>query len=190
AGDDNAVSAQGEFVTDFAQSGVKKLGFIDANDIDILSDRQHLPAVSYCPGSNGAGIVTHDFVDTVSRIAHRFKNLDRLSGNPGAPETADQLLGLTRKHGAANHFQPASPGRCENRFVKHAGGKYAASPETIGVANGIRNTIFRRMILLIGAGHRTLHDEKCIYGPSESPAADPPHPDPSRPGANPVQTGE
>lgn len=122
-GDDHAVPAHGELLAGGGEAGIEELRFVDAYDLHLGADIQDRATVFHGPGGEGAGIVADDFIDAVARIPGGFEDLDRLPGDLGAPEAADQFLGLAGKHGAADHLEPAATRGRENGFVKHAGAK-------------------------------------------------------------------
>ena len=69
--------------------------------------QQHFGRQADGSGANALGAVRHDILSVIARIERGLENFDLLPGNARAREAPNQLLGLARKHGAANHFQPA-----------------------------------------------------------------------------------
>lgn len=119
-GDDHPVASEGEFFADFPEGLVKKLGFIDADDIDIGSNVKDFSWKLNSSGRDRPGVMTDDFVLAIAGVPGRFVDFNRLFCNPDALESPDQFFGLAGKHRSADHFNPA-PALCVERwFEKHA----------------------------------------------------------------------
>lgn len=98
AGDDHPVATESELFTDFPEGFVKKLGLIDADDINMGSDLKDFSRILNSSGRDRTGVVTDDFILAVSCIAGRFVDFNRLFCNTDALESPDQFFGLAGKH--------------------------------------------------------------------------------------------
>ena len=107
AGDDDADAAVGERLGDFNDAFVKKLGFVDTDDLHVGGDVQH-PGRRLDRGArDGRGVMGYDIEVRITLIDGRLENLDFLLGELGAFEPADQFFRLAGEHGAADDFDAA-----------------------------------------------------------------------------------
>ena len=105
--DDDPHAAVGQFAADLDDAVVEELRFVDAHDVDLRGHQQDVARRVDRRGADGVGVVRNDLLLRVAHVDAGFEYLDFLVCVPGAFEAAYQLLGLTREHRAADHFDPA-----------------------------------------------------------------------------------
>ena len=93
-GNDDAYAAIGQFVTDAHQTFVEKLGFVDANHVDVGGEQENACRRVDGGGKNGVLVVADNFFIGIARIDAWLENLNALPGKLGPFQTADELLGL------------------------------------------------------------------------------------------------
>ena len=98
--------AVGQLPADLHQSLVEELRLVDAHDIDVRGHQQDILCRIYRRGADRAGVVRNDLLFGVSHVDAGFEDFDPQAGEFGPLQAADQLLGFTREHRAAYHFDP------------------------------------------------------------------------------------
>ena len=98
AGDDDAHALVGKCLDDLDDAEVEELGLVDADDLDIIRDGEHLDrSVDRC-GGHTVKVVRHDLDVRIAVIYRRLEDGNLLVGKLGSSEPSQEFLCLTREH--------------------------------------------------------------------------------------------
>ena len=114
AGEQDTLAERDELKRERDDGGVKELGFVDANDVDLLELRSELGAEVFDGRDNrgvvGLRAVAGDGGAVIAEIDVGFITSHALFGDTSTLEAADELLTLARKHGAGDDFEDSGRG--------------------------------------------------------------------------------
>ena len=107
AGDDDAHALVGKGLHHLYDAEIEELGFVDADNLDIVRNGKHLERSVDRSGGNAVVIVGDHFNVRVTVIDSWLEDGYFLMGELRPLETADEFFGLSGKHGAADDLHAA-----------------------------------------------------------------------------------
>ncbi len=111
-GSDHAHTTLGQIDADAHDLLVKELDLVDADDVVPAGKTIDITGGAHPNGAHPDPRVTDHMRDVVPIVDTRLNDQHPLSRDLGPPQTSDELLALTAKHRAADHFDPAATCRC------------------------------------------------------------------------------
>src|SRR5262245_61769519 len=125
AGYDHALAAPRQPLHHLDQVRPQELPLVDPDHLRLVSVAQDVLRLPDRARGDAQLAVGDDVVPGVAVIDHRLEDLDPLAGDLGAPEAADQLLGLAAVHAANDDFDPARRGQAVRRGFGHGARRIA-----------------------------------------------------------------
>jgi hypothetical protein len=119
ARNDDPFASVGEFDDVVNDLHFEELGFVEADDSDVVWDIQQLAGVGDGGGKQRILVVRDNLSLPITGIDFGLENLYVLARNAGPFHPTDQFFGLTREHTSADYFYPAGALATEMGFKEH-----------------------------------------------------------------------